>query len=225
MLEILTVPQKQPEDDILFLFDAEMQEEGDTVMIDQISKNTLSQYLASYSGHSSFPNRIINHATHGKVFALGGNFYHWTSSWFKPPATVPAGKKLVYQIEFQSPTTGVCFGTGGHFNGNVYRLGFSITKSTTYGMTLITSTSSSSGGSTTIPGDGLMQDIRVEYLNSDTIRARREGVSGVGGPYAHPSNYFNSIWIFGTPRDGAGLNTARTLYGNLKRVKVYLEKL
>lgn len=226
MLELLTASGiKPPDEQVLFLFDAEMQEENDTVMIDQISGNTLSKYLASYAGHPSYPNKIINHADYGKVFALGGNFYHWSSSWFKPPQEIPVGKKLVYQIEFASPTTGFCFGTGGHFSGSTWRLGFSLSKATTYGLTLISSTSSSSGAGTTIPGDNVeMQDLRIEYPANTTIVARREGKPGTGGPYTHNHNYFTSLWIFGEPSLAAGLGNARTLYGNLKRVKVSLEK-
>lgn len=229
MFELLTASGiKPPDEQVLFLFDAEMQNEGDVDMIDQISGNTLTRYLAPYAGHASYPNRIINHADYGKVFALAGNFYHWSASWFQPPQEIPAGKKLVYQIEFASPASGTCFGTGGHFNGSTYRLGFSMTKSTgtaNYGLTLMSSTSSSSGAPTTIPGDNSeMQDLRIEYITNTTITARREGKTGGAGPYTHNHNYFTSLWIFGTPRDAAGLNTARTLYGNLKRVKVSLEK-
>jgi|AGFT01.1.fsa_nt_gi hypothetical protein len=226
MLELLTAGAKMPSDDEpLFLFDAEMQEEGDEVMIDQITGNTLSRYLASYAGQAGYTNKIINHAEYGKVMSLAGNCYHWSSSWFKPPSVIPAGKKLVYQIEFQSPVTGTCFGTGGHFNGNTFRLGFSMTKSSSYGMILVSNPSSSSGGSTTVPGDSTMQDLRIEYLNATTIRARMEGKVGVGGPYTHNSNYFTSLWVFCNPREAAGLGTAKTLYGNIKRIKVSLEKI
>lgn len=225
MLELLTAGAKTSPDGPLFLFDAEMQEEGDEVMIDQVTGNTLSRYLASYAGQAGYTNKIINHGEYGKVMSLAGNCYHWSSSWFKPPAEIPAGKKLVYQIEFQSPAAGVCFGTGGHFNGNTYRLGFSITKSSTYGMVLVSSTSSSSGGSTTIPGDSVMQDLRIEYLNGgSTIKAFREGIAGVGGPYTHNAAYFTSLWVFCNPREAAGLGTSKILYGNIKRIKVSLEK-
>lgn len=227
MLELMTAGGTKPANPLLFHIDMDKQEVGDTRLIDQISGKTLNAITVAVTGQAGYSNSVVDHPTYGRVFAFAGNNYHSApQALFKPPVGLPANKNLIYEVTFVSPVVGsAIFGTGGFRQGSTWEIGYIIEKATpNYTLTLVRTSSGSSGTSSSVANRTDMHTIRLSTLGGTTgsVVMTNPDATGQSGPYSSRYDLYTAFYLFGEPRAMAGLFPTKGLYGHLKSVKIYV---